>query len=45
MSDRPFVVMLPPRLVGGVAADVVVRVRQDTGRAGIWRPVCLVQHS
>jgi sialidase-1 len=44
MSNRPFVVILPRTLAGGQVIELAVRVRKDEGRAGIWRPVCLVEH-
>ncbi|MFA6111956.1 MAG: exo-alpha-sialidase [Candidatus Latescibacterota bacterium] len=44
MSSRPLVVPLPRALAGGQVVELAVQVRKDEGRAGVWRPVCLVQH-
>jgi len=43
MSHRPFFAPLPESIGPGQCCEVAVRVVKDSGGAGLWKPVCLVE--
>ena len=42
-SNRPFFASLPDAIEPGQTCDLMVRIEKDSGDAGLWRPVCLVE--
>ena len=45
MSHRPFFAPIPEAVRPGQSCEVAVRVAKDSGDAGLWNPVCLVEAS
>ncbi len=43
MRDRPLVAPIPEAAQPGQTCEVVVRVVKDSGNAGLWKAVCLVE--
>ena len=45
MSHRPLLAPMPEVVRPGRSCEVVVRVIRDSGSAGLWKPVCLVERA
>ena len=45
MSHRPLFAPIPEAVRPGRGCEVVVRVAKDSGDAGLWKPVCLVERT
>ena len=43
MRNRPFFAPIPETVGPGCSCEVAVRVVKDSGDAGLWKPVCLVE--